>query len=92
MPDPIEEVALANAIAGVASALAGAMLSVGPGDHNAAAHVPHQLLLAVPIGLFATLVLRATQPRTFWIGAGAAVAGLVLGNVVLLAGLGLTHS
>ena len=92
MTDRTEEVALLNAIAGVASALAGALLSVGPGDHNAAAHVPHQLLLAVPLGLFATLVLGSTQPRTFWIGAGAAVAGLVLGNVVLVAGLGLSHA
>jgi hypothetical protein len=92
MADRTEEVALVNAIAGVASALAGAMFSVGPGDHNAVAHVPHQLLLAVPLGLFGTLVLRATAPRTFWIGAGAAAAGLVLGNVVLVAGLGLSHA
>jgi hypothetical protein len=90
--DKPEEVALLNAIAGVASALGGALLSVGPGDHNAAAHVPHQLLLAVPLGLLATLMLGSTQPRTFWLGAASAVAGLVAGNVVLVAALGLEHA
>jgi hypothetical protein len=90
----VQAAVLLNFVAGLVSAFVGAVLgALDPsiGHASPLAHLPHQLLLAVPLGLAATLLLRPEGPRLFWIGAGAAASGLALGNVVIAAGVGFQH-
>lgn len=92
--DRVEEAVLLNFVAGLVAAFGGAFLGAGDPryQHNALSHIPHQLLVAVPLGLIATLLLKPRENRTFWVSGASAMAGLVLANVIIIiAAVGLTH-
>jgi hypothetical protein len=65
---------------GVASAFVGHLL----GDHTGSAlyHLPHQALLAVPLGLGAGLFSRSGQPGILT-GVFGSIGGFLLGAVVV---------